>query len=50
MTQGRILPSDTHWLIQIVHLLVGLRTIGIGAGLAARIKHAPTLVLLLQRR
>ena len=45
MTQGRILPGDAHWLIQIVHLLVGLIAIGLGERLAARIKHARKPVL-----
>ncbi len=45
MTQGRILPGDFHWVIQIMHLLVGLSAIGLAEGLAARIKHARTPVL-----
>ncbi len=45
MTQARILPGDSHWLIQIVHLLVGLAAIGIAERLAVRIKLARTPVL-----
>jgi hypothetical protein len=38
LTQGRLLPGDTHWVIQVLHLLVGLGAIGQAEGLAARIK------------
>lgn len=44
MTQGRILPGDAHWVIKVVHLLVGLSALGLGEGLATRIKHARTPV------
>ena len=40
LTQERLLPGDGHWLIQVLHLLVGLGAIGQGEGLAARIGHA----------
>ena len=30
MTQVRLLPGDLHWVIQVVHLLVGLIAIGLG--------------------
>lgn len=45
MTQARILPGNAHWVIQVIHLLVGLSAIGIGEGLASRIKHARTPAL-----
>lgn len=38
LTQERILPGPTHWLIQIVHLLLGLGAIGLGEALARRTK------------
>ena len=38
LTQQRLLPGDAHWVIQILHLLVGLGAIGQAEGLAARIK------------
>jgi hypothetical protein len=41
LTQGQLLPGDYHWVIQVVHLLVGLGAMGQGEGLAARIKQAP---------
>lgn len=41
LTQGQLLPGDYHWVIKVVHLLVGLGAMGQGDGLAARIKQAP---------
>jgi hypothetical protein len=38
LTQDRLLPGDAHWMIQVLHLLVGLGAIGQAEGLAARIK------------
>jgi hypothetical protein len=38
LTQERLLPGDAHWVIQVLHLLVGLGAIGQTEGLAARIK------------
>lgn len=45
LTQQRLLPGDSHWLIQVAHLLVGLFAIGLGETLAARIasNRAPAL-------
>src|SRR5262245_14833619 len=44
MTQNELLPGSAHWVIQVLHLLVGLAAIGMAEGLAVRIKQAPTLV------
>ena len=44
MTQNQLLPGPAHWVIQVLHLLVGLAAIGMAEGLAVRIKQAPTLV------
>jgi hypothetical protein len=41
LTQGQLLPGDYHWVIKVVHLLVGMGAMGQGDGLAARIKRAP---------
>ncbi len=41
LTQGQLLPGDYHWVVKVVHLLVGLGAMGLGDGLAARIKQAP---------
>lgn len=38
LTQTRLLPGGTHWVIQVLHLLVGLAAIGLGQILAARIR------------
>ncbi len=38
LTQERILPGSTHWVIQVVHLLIGLGAIGQAENLARRIK------------
>jgi hypothetical protein len=39
LTQTRLLPGSSHWLIQVAHLLVGLGLIGLGETLARHIKH-----------
>lgn len=38
LAQTRLLPGTAHWVIQIVHLLVGLGAIGQAENLARRIK------------
>ncbi len=38
LTQERLLPGPAHWVIQVVHLLVGLGAIGQAENLARRIK------------
>ena len=42
LTQERLLPGSAHWVIQIVHLLVGLGAIGQAENLARQIgrRHA----------
>ncbi len=40
MTQTRLLSGGAHWLIQVLHLLVGLIAIGLAESLATRIKRA----------
>lgn len=44
LTQERILPGAAHWLIQILHLLVGIGAIALGEQLARRIKAVRILV------
>jgi hypothetical protein len=34
VTQGRLLPGPAHWVIEVLHLLVGLIAIGMGERLA----------------
>jgi hypothetical protein len=41
LTQNQILPGSSHWVIQVLHLLVGLGAIGLGEGLAARASRIP---------
>lgn len=38
MTQASLLPGSAHWVIQLLHLLVGLAAMGIGDRLAQNIK------------
>lgn len=38
MTQSAIMPGGTHWIVRVVHLLVGMAAIGIGEQISARIK------------
>jgi hypothetical protein len=40
LTQAQMLVGGAHWVIQVLHLLVGLAAIGQGEGLAARIKRS----------
>jgi hypothetical protein len=39
LTQGALLVNSAHWIIKVLHLLVGLGAIGQAEGLAAIIKH-----------
>jgi hypothetical protein len=38
MTQTELLPGGAHWLIQVLHLLVGLVAIGLAEALATRVQ------------
>jgi hypothetical protein len=38
LTQTRLLVGSAHWLIEILHLLVGVAAVGMAEGLAARVK------------
>ena len=40
MTQTRLLPGDAHWVIKLLHLLVGIGALGIAERLAASIQRA----------
>jgi hypothetical protein len=40
LTQGQLLVGDAHWVIQAVHLLVGIGAIGLADALAVRIRRA----------
>ncbi len=45
MTQSRLLPGDAHWVIKVLHLLVGISAVGIAERLAGSIKRAGMLAL-----
>ncbi len=45
MTQDRLLIGDVHWMIKVLHLLVGVGAMGLAEGLAARVKQTPVPAL-----
>jgi hypothetical protein len=45
MTQDRLVIGDAHWIIKLLHLLVGLGAMGLAEGMGARIKAAGTPAL-----
>lgn len=49
VTQDRLLPGSAHWLIQILHLLVGLGAIGQAENLARRIKAGQSAAVSVRR-
>ena len=42
LTQGTLLAGSTHWVIQVLHLLVGLAAIGLGEMIAQRYRRVTT--------
>ena len=40
MAQTRIMPGSGHWVIQVLHLLIGMAAIGTGEQLAVRLTRA----------
>jgi len=44
LTQGTLLAGSTHWVIQVLHLLVGLAAIGLGEMIAGRYKRVTAAV------
>jgi hypothetical protein len=38
LTQTEILPGNLHWLIEVLHLVLGLGAIGLGERLFAGVK------------
>jgi hypothetical protein len=38
LNQTRLLTGSAHWLIEVLHLLVGVAAVGMAEGLAARVK------------
>ena len=45
MTQDQLLVGDAHWVVQLLHLLVGMGAMGLAEGLAAGIKQPRTQAL-----
>ncbi len=41
VTQQSLLPGDFHWVIQVIHALLGLSAIGMGESLTGAIRRAP---------
>jgi uncharacterized membrane protein YczE len=46
VAQLRLLPGSDHWVIQAIHLLVGLIAMGLGHALARRIGRRPAAAAL----
>lgn len=44
LTQAQLLTGPAHWIIEVLHLLVGLAAIGMGVRLARRIREVHTPV------
>ena len=44
LTQEQLLPGSAHWLVEVLHLLVGLVALGLADTLATRSKARPTPV------
>jgi hypothetical protein len=42
LTQTQLLPGQAHWVIRVLHLLIGMGAMGLGQGLATRIKQVQT--------
>ena len=40
MTQDSLLPGPSHWIIQILHLLVGMTAVGMGEAIGGRMRRA----------
>lgn len=39
--QASLMPGPSHWVIQVIHLVLGLGAMGLGEALGARIKRRP---------
>lgn len=42
LTHGQLLPGSPHWVVQVLHLVVGVATVGLGEWLGTRVKRAPS--------
>jgi hypothetical protein len=44
LTQDSLLPGDAHWVVQVLHLLIGLAAVGLAESIAARaLRRRPSL-------
>ena len=41
LNQQTLVPGDLHWLIRVLHLLVGIAAVGLAETLGARARRAP---------
>lgn len=44
LTQGQLLVNSSHWIIQVLHLLVGIGAMGQAENLARRIKQSRPMI------
>ncbi len=42
-TQDSLVPGGTHWIIQVVHLILGVAAVGIGEVIAGRLRRSQAL-------
>jgi hypothetical protein len=40
LNQQTLVPGDLHWIIRVLHLLVGIAAVGLAEALGGRIRHA----------
>lgn len=45
MTQSRVLPGSFHWVMRVLHLVVGLVAMGLSEQIATRIKRVQPIVV-----
>lgn len=45
IAQGRLLPGPAHWIVEVLHLVVGIAAMVLAARLAARIRSRPRSAL-----
>jgi hypothetical protein len=38
MTQTSLLPGSSHWVIQVLHLLIGMAAVGSGEAIGGRLR------------
>ena len=41
VAQSRLMPGDSHWIVQVLHLAVGVGAVGLGTLLSRRINARP---------